>query len=51
MNKRIELITLLDECTKSKNKIKSIKDETLRILVESIINSKKSKEILMELKK
>ena len=51
MTKKIELIIMLEDCTKSKHKIKSIKDESVRLLVESIINIRKSKEIIKELKK
>lgn len=51
MSKKIELIIMLEDCTKSKHKIKNIKDESVRFLVESIVNSRKSKDIINELKK
>ena len=51
MTEKIELIIILENCTKSKHKIKDIKDKHLRQLVESIINIKKSKEIIQDLKK
>lgn len=51
MSEKIELIIMLENCTKSKQKIKNIKDKYIKLLVESIIHTKKSKEIIEELKK
>ena len=44
-----ELATLIDNCTKSKNQVKNVKDTTLRVLIEAIIKSKQSKSIIKEL--
>ena len=41
-----ELSKLLDKCSKGKHHIKSIKDNTLKILVKVIISSRTTEQII-----
>jgi len=50
MNK-LEIAALIDKCSKSKHNIKTIKDETLKVLVETIITTRTVKTIVKELAK
>lgn len=48
---RTELIKLLEQCNTSRNKINTIKDITVKMLIQTIINTKSTQKIIEELNK
>lgn len=48
---KLELVTLIDTVSKNKHKLKHIKDETTRFLLESIVSSRVHKQVIKELSK
>lgn len=50
MNKN-ELISIIEKCKQSKHNLKTIKNQDVKILVESILSSKVHSQIIKELKK
>lgn len=48
---KLEIALLIEKCSYKKFELNKIKDETLKVLIEAIINSRQSKVLIKELTK